>query len=227
MSGIILLWMKGVGGNAGKENEYVCCKHLQFFWFNFNFKHSANNASCKVWCVTNPLVRRTMQLCWVFCGNSNRFFYPKRCLGGVCDPKMALPKKLAFELELLETLTRCRLPKNREEIFWAKSDQESLGIGDFSSKLLSIFYPEQLKFRNPRSPKTTFCPLVVGNHLHGSSLKTVRWYLLFGLGLPGGWCWYFFHRIPIGSTEKDRDWKILQKVPKVFPKVWLNGDYTP
>lgn len=144
MSGIILLWMKGVGGNAGKENEYVCCKHLQFFWFNFNFKHSANNASCKVWCVTNPLVRRTMQLCWVFCGNSNRFFYPKRCLGGVCDPKMALPKKWVFELELLETLTRCRLPKNREEIFWAKSDQETLGIGDFSSKLLSIFYPEQL-----------------------------------------------------------------------------------
>lgn len=26
------------------------------------------------------------------------FLYPKRCLWGVCDPKMALPKKLAFEL---------------------------------------------------------------------------------------------------------------------------------
>lgn len=156
------------------------------------------------------------------------FFTQKDACGEFVTPKWPYQKNwLLNSLELLETLTRCRLPKNREEIFWAKSDQESLGIGDFSSKLLSIFYPEQLKFRNPRSPKTTFCPLVVGNHLHGSSLKTIRWYLLFGLGVPGGWCWYFFHPIPIGSTEKDRDWKILQKVPKMFPKVWLNGDYTP
>lgn len=131
-------WKELVEMPAKRTNMFVA-NTLQFFWFNFNFKHSANNASCKVWCVTNPLVRRTMQLCWVFCGNSNRFFYPKRCLGGVCDPKMALPKKLAFELDFLETLTRCRLPKNREEIFWAKSDQETLGIVVFSSKLLSIF----------------------------------------------------------------------------------------
>lgn len=154
------------------------------------------------------------------------FFLPKKMLGGSLWPQNGLTKKMGFWTRTPGNFNSMPPAKESGGNFLSQEwSRDFRNRGFFVETVVYILPRTIVKFGNPRSPKTTFCPLVVGNHLHGSSLKTIRWYLLFGLGLPGGWC--FFHPIPIGSTEKNRDWKIPQKVPEMFPKVWLNGDYTP